>query len=318
MRKRIGGYSLLELVVAIAIIMLLLAAGVYVYTKFLQGTFTEEEATEKRIEKLVSLEIMRLDLEHVGYGVGKSKDYEYRIYDFDNENKTLTIHSTLNNGDNKTIGWKLCDVQKDGTSVVKNVEEDNSNFVFVNSDGFVVDITTTDDCPSDEYGIYVGYPFSDKAVACKYEKDDKEYYFCTEIVYYLSNSNLPKKCNPNTYNLLRKVNNANGGDPLLSCVADIKYTVDLDTDADGEVDTVLDTNTSSLTGDQLRGYTKKINVYILYQEAYSPNEVFQADGSDSKGNYLERDGIRLYLPDNYQNYRWKIIKLSVKPMSIIK
>jgi len=312
MRKRTGGYSLLEVVIAIAIIMILLAAGVYVYTKFLQGTITEEETTEKRVERLVSLEIMRLDLEHVGYGVGKNPDItnDYRIYDFDNDNKILVIHSTLNNGDNSTIGWRLCD---EGVLATEQIEEPNNNFVYVNADGYVADLKTDGSCPAS--GIYVGYPFSDKAVACDFNGTN----FCTEIVYYLSNTNLPKKCNPNTFNLLRKVNNDIGGDPLLSCVADIRYTVDLDTDSDGKVDVVnSDANTSVLSPADLRGKTKKFTVYILYQEAFSPNEIFQPDGTDSNGAYLERDGIKLYLPDNYQNYRWKVIKLSVKPMSIIK
>jgi len=312
-KTKLKAFSLVELLITIVIVMLLLAGGVYVFTKFLSGTSAEGESTEKQIERLVALELMRLDIEHIGYGVGKNPDQgnDYRIYDIDNTNKTITIHSTLNNSDNSTIGWRLCD---NGSVAVEQIEAPNNNFVYINEKGYVVEIKTDGTCPSNS-GSYVGYPFEDGAIACNFNGDN----FCTEIVYYLSNSNLPKKCNPNTYNLLRKVNNAVGGDPLLSCVADIKYTLDLDTDLDGKVDIYNDTNnTSVLEPKDLRTQTKRINVYILYQEAFAPNNKFTPDGTDGNGAYMERDGIKLYLPNGYENYRWKILKLSVKPMSIIK
>jgi type IV pilus assembly protein PilW len=306
------GFSLIEVLITIFIVLALLAGGVYVYTKFLKGFFTEGETTEKHIEHKVALEIMRLDLEHVGYGVGKHPipANDYRIYDFDNDNKTLTIHSTLNNSDNTTIGWKIC---YNGDDAVVKLEAPNNNFVYVNTDGYVTEVRNDGNCPAT--GEYIGYPFEDDVIACQFNGAN----FCSEIVYYLSNANLPTKCNPNTYNLLRKVNNKTGGDPLFSCVADVKYTVDLDTNLDGKIDVYnSDTNTSVLSTADLRNQTKRISVYILYQEAFDPEGEFKEDGIDSDGAYVQRDGIKLYLPDGYKNYRWKVIKLSVKPMSIIK
>jgi type IV pilus assembly protein PilW len=293
--------------------MILLAAGIYIYTNFLKGALTEGETTEKQIERIVALELLRLDLEHLGYGVGKKLTDEYKIYEFDNTNQTLTIRSTLNNSNNSTIGWRICD---DGNLAVQQLEGSNDNFVYVDSYGYIKDIKTHDDkCPDKTYypGKLIGYPFDENATGCEYDTIN----FCTEITYYLSNSSLPKKCNPNTYNLLRKVNNDTGGDPLLSCVADIKFTVDLDTDDDGKIDT-YNSLTAPTTPKDLRGQTKRISVYILYQEAFDPNHTFSPDGSDSTGDYVERDGIKLYLPPGYQHYRWKVIKISVKPMSIIK
>jgi len=312
MKANNKGFSLIEVLITIVIVLALLSGGLYVYSKFLKGFFSEGQTTEKYIEKLVALELMRLDLEHVGYGVGKNidPDNDYRIYDFDNDQRTLTIHSTLNNSDNTTIGWRIC---SEGDVATEKLEAPNSNFVYVNSNGFVSSVVTDGSCPST--GDYVGYPFEDGAIACDYGGIN----FCTEIVYYLSNTNLPKNCNPNTYNLLRKVNSKPGGDPLFSCVADIKFTVDLDTNSDGVIDVFnSDTNTSVLTPKNLREQTKKITVYILYQEALNSEEEFKEDGIDGNGAYVERDGIKLYLPNDYKNYRWKVIKLSVKPMSIIK
>ena len=311
-KTKIKGFSLVELLITIVIMMILLAGGVYIYTKFLKETSTEGETTEKQIERLVALDIMRLDIEHIGYGVGKNPDVnnDYRVYDIDNTNHTFVIHSTLNNSDNTTIGWRLCD---SGSVAVEQMEAPNNNFVYVGSNGYVAEVRTDGNCPST--GSYIGYPFEDEAIACDFNGTT----FCTEIVYYLSNTNLPKKCNPNTYNLLRKVNNSIGGDPLLSCVADIRYTTDLDTNADGKIDIKNNTNnTDILTPTDLRVQTKRISVYILYQEAFAPDSKSTPDGTDGNGAYLERDGIKLYLPDGYENYRWKILKLSVKPMSIIK
>ena len=310
------GFSILELLIAIVISIILMAAVYYTYSIFFMGIKSERVSVEQEIEKVIGLELLRLDLEHLGYGVGKNSP-DYKIYEFDNTKDIssgkpyLIIRTTLNNSNNNTIGWRIC---KNGNLIKEEIEDSNNNFVYVDDYGNVRYILTNGNCPADS-AIFIGYPFDTNATGCNLGGTN----FCSEIKYYLYSSNLPSNCHPNTYNLLRKINNGTG-QPLLSCVADIKFTVDMDTDGDGKIDL---RDVDDLTGyneAQLREYTKRVNVYILYQEATSPdpNYRFTNYQTDSGGNYVDIDGIKLYLPPNFESFKWKSIKVSVKPMSIIR
>ncbi len=312
--KNNKGFTILELLIAIFISIILMSAIYYTYTTFFMGIKSERVNVEQEIEKVVSLELLRLDLEHLGYGVGKNcSGADYTIYEINNNDisNLLKIRSTLNNSRNSTIGWRIC---RNGTLIKNEIEESNNNFVYVDENGCVIETVDNGTCSSGT-GVFVGYPFDSGATGCNFNGRN----FCSEIKYYLSNTNLPKNCHPDTYNLLRKVNNG-VGQPLMSCIADIKITVDMDTDGDGKIDLKDVDDVSSYTATELRAYTKKINVYILYQEATpsNPNFEFKNYQTDSNGNYLEVDGVKLYLPSNFEKYKWKAIKLSVKPMSIIR
>ena len=318
MKNNKKGFTILELLIAIFISIILMAAVYYTYTTFFMGVKSERVNVEQEIEKIVSLELLRLDLEHLGYGIGKNPSgSDYKIYDFNNtknipDSPYLLIKTTLNNSNDNTIGWRIC---RDGRAIKTELEGSNDNFVYIDDTGYIKYLTTSGDCPSGNLVVYVGYPFDSNSIDCEYGGTN----FCSVIKYYLSNTNLPKNCNPNTYNLLRKVNNGTG-QPLLSCIADIRFTVDMDTNKDGKIDLFNVDDISSYTASELREYTKKMNVYILYQEATpsDPNYKFTNYQTDSSGNYIEIDGIKLYLPSNFEKYKWKAIKVSVKPLSIIR
>lgn len=310
------GFTILELLIVMAIAIILMAAVYYTYSTIFTGIKSERVSVEQEIEKIVGLELLRLDLEHLGYGVGKSSP-DYRIYELDNRKDVshgkpyLLIRSTLNNSNNSTIGWRIC---KKGKKVKEQIEGSNNNFVYLDDYGNVKFIVTNGSCPY-SLNFLLGYPFDTNATGCNFKGTN----FCSEIRYYLSNLNLPVNCHPNTYNLLRKVNNGTG-QPLLSCVADIKFTVDMDTDQDGKIDLRDVDDVSTYTPLNLRAYTKRVNVYILYQEATPPykNYEFTNYQTDSKGNYMDVNGIKLYLPPNFKRFKWRTIKISVKPMSIIR
>ena len=314
MVKNTKGFSIFELLIAIVISIILMSAVYYTYTTFFMGIRSEQTSIEQEIEKIVGLELLRLDLEHLGYGIGKKSPNDYRLYDIDNNNHILIIRATLNNSNDNTIGWQIC---RKNYLVKREIEGTNNDFVYIDENGYVIDVKQNNgNCPFNNLYTYIGYPFDKNATGCDFNGTT----FCTEITYYLSDTNLPKICNPNTYNLLRKVNNDTGRDPLLSCVADIKFTVDIDNNNDGKIDLRDIDDISSYSAENLRAYTRRINVYILYQEATKPNPNFEFKNyqTDSQGAYMELDGQKLYLPSNFKNYKWKIIKISVKPMSIIR
>ncbi|WP_457621472.1 PulJ/GspJ family protein [Persephonella sp.] len=307
------GYSLIEVLITLFIVSLILSAAYFTYVSIFKSMKGESESVELQMEKIVGLELLRLDLEHVGYGIGKPLTIgtDYLIIESINDGKELLIRSTLNNTNNSTIGWVLCNNNAGNDPVLVELEAPNDNLVFVDNEGFVAGSVNDGLCPSD--GILIGFPFDPASTGCGGT--------CSEIIYYLSNTNLPSHCHPQTYNLLRKVNNAPGGNPLLSCVADFKFTVDLDRNEDNVVDLRDQIIDNTLSPAELRLQLKKINVYLLVQEGgFNPDYEFKNYSSDSDGNYITVNGIKLYLPDSsdFKHYRWKVIKLSVKPMSIIK
>ncbi|WP_457623150.1 PulJ/GspJ family protein [Persephonella sp.] len=308
------GYSLVEVLITLFIVSLILGAAYFTYISIFKGMKEESESVELQMEKIVGLELLRLDLEHTGYGVGKPKTTgDYRIL----ETKAMTprdgllIRSTLNNTNNKTIGWVLCNNSGGNDPIRDETSAPNDNYVFIDNEGYIVATVNDGLCPNDD--LLIGFPFDSASTGC----DNT----CTEILYYLSNTNLPSHCNKKTYNLLRKVNNSGGGNPLLSCVADFKFRVDLDTDLDNVVDLKNQQLTNSISPTDLRYQLKKIHVYILIQEGgFNPDYEFKNFNSDSDGKYIPIDGVKLYLPNtpDFKHYRWKAIKMSVKPMSIIK
>ncbi|WP_457642419.1 pilus assembly FimT family protein [Persephonella sp.] len=309
------GYSIIEVLITLLIVSLILSAAYFTYISIFKSVKGESETVELQMERIVGLELLRLDLEHTGYGIGKPLTIadEYRILEKIDMTPVpgLMIRSTLNNTNNATIGWVLCNNNEGNDPIKMELEAGNENLVFVDNEGFIVGSVTDGLCPTN--GILIGFPYDPASTGCNGT--------CTEILYYLSNTNLPKHCHSGTYNLLRKVNNAAGGNPLLSCVADFRFTVDLDTDDNNIVDLRDQPLDNTISANDLRLQLKRINVYLLIQEGgFNPDYRFKNYQSDSKGNYIAVDGQKLYLPDSsdFIYYRWKVVKISVKPMSIIK
>jgi len=314
MIKQKKGYSILEVLITLFIVSLILSAAYFTYVSIFKEMKEESESVELQIEKLVGLELLRLDLEHAGYGIGKPLNINDDHYIVEsktvNNKKSLIIRSTLNNTDNTTIGWVLCSNNSGEPPIHSELEAPNDNLVFIDSEGFIYAVVNDGLCPSNS--VLVGFPFSPSSTGCGG--------FCSEIEYYINNTNLPSHCHSDTYNLLRKVNSATGGSPVLSCVSDFKFTVDLDTDDDGVVDLTDQPLDNSITPNDLRMQLKRVNIYILMQEGgFNPDYNFTGFSSDTTGNYIAVNSIKLYLPSssNYRNYRWKAIKISVKPMAII-
>ncbi len=330
------GLSLLELVITMFIVLLVLGGAYLTYTNLLKGFKTETLSAESEMEKLVGSEIIRLDLEHAGYGVGRDENVP-PIEWIPSQNR-LVIRSTLNNTNNKTFGWLLikCDsassLLKDSIVVDRRYDKSNQYIILldakkkiISTSSFLkIDNTTT--CP--DKGIFAGFPIDMDVINRSGSACINQY--CHEVVYRLSsykNRDKLKDCNPDTHNLLR--NNK----PVLDCVSDFKIRYGIDTDGDGLIDKydtraffdndrdgTLDSSASFTDIDgngavnswDLRRELKIITLYLLIQDGkYDPGYNF----NNSTG-YIEVDGLKLNLPPDYQHYRWRILKISVKPMNL--
>lgn len=64
------GYSIIEVLITLFIVSLILSAAYFTYVSIFKSMKGESESVELQMEKIVGLELLRLDLEHVGYGIG--------------------------------------------------------------------------------------------------------------------------------------------------------------------------------------------------------------------------------------------------------
>lgn len=335
------GLSIVELVVTMLIVLLVLSGAYLTYTNLLQGFKQETISVETEIEKLVGMELLRLDLEHAGYGIGDNEPYfpiewyeDASIGNYENymKSKKLILRSTLNNTNKKTYGWLLFKCSnsqslKDSIIIDARLDKSNNDVVLLDDKKNIAsnstDLKLTDPCPKE--GILLGFPV-DRSIVNK-SGFDCRHQICHAIEYRLSVSNYLKDCNPNTKNLLRE------GRPILDCVADIRVQYWLDTDQDGKIDKssfapierdndqlnkLKNNDFSDLDGDgkitssEIRKQLKLISIYLLMQDGKKdPAFVF-----DAPSGYVEtQDNVKLRLPPDFQHYKWKVIKITVKPIN---
>ncbi len=339
MRMNEKGLSIVELVITMFIVLIVLTGAYFTYTNLLKGFKQETISVETEIEKLVGTEILRLDLEHVGYGIAIDEPkFPIEWYDDgDLSSKRLILRATLNNTNKKTYGWLLFKCPDRDTPLNDNdvmiiderLDKSNNSIVLLDDKKRIASTSTdwkiTLNCPDE--GIFIGFPI-DRELVNRTGRFDCHKQICHAVTYSFSRSNPLGDCNPYTRNLLRE------GKPILDCVGDFKLQYWLDTDGDGKVDRLtsepieedndalityknssfVDLNgDGKITGPEIRKQLKIISIYILLQDGKKdPSYTFQA----SNDFIITDDGVKLKLPRDYQHYRWKVIKISVKPINL--
>ncbi len=330
------GFTLIELLVAMVIVLVVLGGAYVTFVNLLGGFKRESKAVETQIELSVGLELLRLDIEHAGYGIGEDQgDLPVELNTLTSSDPLypskleLTIRSVMNNTNQGTIGWALVNCSAGFTQVAGDSIDAGTPVVYLGAGNkkYIAD-GNFGTCPST--GFFVAVPYdSTVASGCTNQ-------YCNSIRYRLSNSQPLDTCHPDTRNLLRAVGDS-PGDPLLNCVADWRVTFDIDRDGDGSIDVYdgefnnttnqldLDLNDDgNVTAQEIRDGLKKVNLYILVQEGrLDPKYRFTNTVScttSASGACVRTDTgagtIDLNLPSGYENYRWKVMKLFVKPMNL--
>ena len=304
------GFTLIELLVSLAIFSIIIGLTFPAFRNILTASKTETASEEAHIDKIISLELMRLDLENANYGI--AKDEANVPMTWDNAGKVLQLNSTLNNTNQATIGWMMYDCTAGGT-LSSNVQQDkrqlttNNNIVLLDSDKNFESLTTTGaGCPATN-GIYLAYPYDNSpgTNACATQ-------WCSKVQYKLSATNPLADCAAGTKNLLRAVGTG-AGDPILSCVADFTVTFGLDTTGNGIIDTPKATALPATTSEILN-QVKNIDLYALVQfgkkdQNLSSNENLVLD--TTSGITLSKANVT----EDPSKYRWKVVRISGKPMS---
>jgi len=141
--------------------------------------------------------------------------------------------------------------------------------------------------------------------------------------YFISNTNVPLRCAPNTGVLEKVVVNQSDGRltnflPLLDCVADMQVVVRRDTDGDGTIDTTTD-DISTLNAQQIREQVKEVRVYILAHEGqkdtnytYPTSTITIPASPDPAAGVGSTFNLSTRIGTSWQNYRWKLYTIIVR------
>lgn len=126
--------------------------------------------------------------------------------------------------------------------------------------------------------------------------------------FYLSTTNVPQQCAPNTGVLVKGVVRQEDGIldaplPLLDCVASMQVLFMLDTDGDGSVDATSD-DLSAFNAQQIREQVRRVQVSILAHEGQRDPTYTHAPTS------IPVAGTLVDISPNV-NYRWKVYDLVV-------
>jgi len=297
------GFTLIELMIAMGIIAIVLGLSAGAFKTLLRGASSEKSATETELGKITGLELIRLDLEHTGFGINlneSSLPLEWKkVPATAAKENTLILRTMINNTNPKTLGWALLDVTAGNTPTVitdRRVQTTNNLVLLTQYRQFITNLETNLTSPKTDYTDYTSppqcradicrdytnqgvtgvaatryiataFPF-DKTVADGCDSTNGGQY-CNRITYKLSTLPNPlAKCAAGTQNLIRSVSVGNSsGVRVLECVADFDVRFDWDRNNDGDVFDSNETNQTSLPGTtkKIINNVKNIDMYLLVQ-----------------------------------------------------
>jgi len=297
MRK---GFTLIELLVTVVLISLIMLAVYYTYNNLFKSSKEETLLAESEIEKVIGGEIIRLDIEHAGFGITENETCPVIRWgnvfplpagcddDISTNENILIIRSMINNTSINETGWVYVDCTTGNWPssapyiVDERLNRSNPKLLFFDSTtgSFVVN-GNFGTCPGN--GVYLAYPYDD--ISNMDNCIDQIY--CHRITYRLSSTQNNDMCNPTTRNLLRGIDGtaSSGGEPILNCVAGFTVLFDIDIDEDGVSDleyqdySALDIDNNGIVeSTEVMKALKRIHLYFLIQVGKrNPKRVFNQE-----------------------------------------
>lgn len=317
------GFTLIEILITMVIMVIVVALTIPLYTSTVDGISALSSSEDAKLDNLLAMEMIRLDMKHVGTGIGLNEAASPITYS--DATQILDLHSTLVNTNQATFGWGLinCTVGSaitTATDFITDQREDttNTNLVLLDSDrnyiantnGANYNCATAVEAgqPIGTSVLYTAFPTAYTSVATPNACTTG---FCTNVRYTLSAAQPLETCAPGTLNLTRAVGGA-AGTTLVNCVADFRVRFDLDANTDGRIDpndaAEVSLATPPALAADIMAQVKNIDMYLLVQ-------VGKEDRSLRSAPNLTVDGINFSLAGitNPTNYRWKILKINGKP-----
>jgi prepilin-type N-terminal cleavage/methylation domain-containing protein len=376
--RRQTGFTMVELLIAMLIFVLTIAAAASIFVPLLTAFKQQSKIAETQMEGIVGLEILRRDLEQAGFGLpwnipegviyqeaanspadsynevvsgsstnpprailsGNNVDYSNIVRGSD----YLVVKATNVASSDASVKWTEVKATAGGNRVIRtwgspgedlNTSDrvivlipsrggNNQRVLVSNGSNFSVQFNLavfpqefSPNIPGDVYLIYGVTPPADPVtdpLRMPFNRAD----------YYISTLNVPRRCAPGTGVLRKAVLNHSGTfqggiHQLLDCVADMQVIYGLDNDYDGDFEIGTgDSYSDVLSGLSAQGIREQVNevkICILAHEGQRDVNYKFPGNSISVGGSLGRNFNLTTIP-NYQNYRWKIYTLVVKPRNL--
>jgi len=215
-------------------------------------------------------------------------------------------NNVLENGDRVTVIWP-----RSVTGFNKELIMDGTSFSTIySSSAFPVEFS-----PAAATTRFVIYGVSPSTTNLQRPFNRADYYIQQP-------ASMPQACAPNTGILYKATINhdANGTlnpDPLIDCVADMQVIYRLDTNNDGTIDSTVN-DISGLTAQQIRDRVKEVRVYILSHEGQKDGAFKFASSTITVGEFGVGRTFNLSstIGSGWENYRWKVSTLVVKPRNL--
>lgn len=353
MKRRDAAFTLVELTIALAIVMLVLYAAINFFIVSVRQYKVQTKITETNVEGILGLELFRQDLESLGYGLPWNSLVAYTertgvnaaiVGLTDSPNAPRAVLSvdgagfTVNNSDYLVIRsarvgmgdaagkWTTltqADVKRTWSPAGENLA--NNDYVIVlalgSTDANRRSLVTSGGTFSTQFNNTLNFvPVEPYSANIVYGIDNvipvRPF---NRAEYYVDNTATPQRCAPNTGVLVKAVvaHDASGTTPtllpLLDCVADMQVVYGLDNNADGAVDAWSSDISVGMTAADIRTQLAEVRVHVLAQEG-------QRDDSyttPSDTIFVGSQGVgRNFDVSGYRNYRWKQYSIVVKPKNL--
>ena len=345
MKRGDSGFSLLELMIALAIVASVLVAASTFFIGVVRQYKVQTKITESNVEGVLGLELMRQDVESMGFGLpwnnlsaytestaanitalNESPNAPRAVTGIDcaaftvNNSDYLVIRSARVGMDNAAGKWTT--LSSANVRRIWNSQDDdlvNGDYVVVLSPG-TTDTTrqslvgtstfagTGGLVPTETFQTNIVYGIGGDNPVRPFNRAD--YYIADNATY-----TRPRHCASNTGVLVKAVmgHNANGTAtlfPLLDCVADMQLVYGIDTDAN---DVLEWQNFPPANAADLRTQLRELRIHILAQVGQMDNTfTYPATtipvGSAGFVNNFDVSGFR--------NYRWKVYNIVVRPTTL--
>ncbi len=389
MNKREEGFSLIELLIAMTVFVLIIAASSSIFTGLLNQFKQQSKIAETSVEGIIGLEMLRRDLEHAGYGlpwvIPAGVTYQEAISGFnDSPNPPRAIVSGNDSGLNLSataggsdyLAIKSVNVARNDAcerwTILKSTTPHNPRIWtnalgqpslenLDNGDGsanpqvivLALGSTTTAQRELIANGATFFTTYT-SVTASPWQSTDP---FETHIVYGVDqnpnlrmpfnradyfievepNEDVPDRCAPNTGVLVKAtVNHDATGSltnlPLFDCVADFQVIYGFDIDGDGQAGTNSNADGSLISSSEgatiatvqntllnaadLRNQLREIRVYILAHEGQRDRNYTFPNNTITVGEFGLGRVFDLSASPNFQNYRWRLYTLIVKPNNL--
>lgn len=315
MKRWESGFSLLEMMIALAIVGFVLAAASTFFIGVVKQYKVQSKITESNVEGVIGLELMRQDIESLGFGLpwdlngipysepnplqGSDSPRAVGSLSPTDNSDYLVIRSARVGMAGAAGKWTTL---RTGTQVRfwGSVDEDlqSNDRVIVLSPGDAVNpsrVLLTPQAgstfgdnganlsayvPADSFWTNIVYGIDNVNDILRRPFNRANYYIANDPAYptYLT----PQRCASNTGVLVKAVIAQNDPGtatlyPLLDCVADLQVVYWLDTDSNGVGDTWTDT-LGTRTADQIRSQLVELHLHILAQVGQrDPSYTYPAD-----------------------------------------